>query len=197
MKIDSGILKPPFFHPHAPHYYSYGVIGFIIGHEFTHSVSGHGLQFDERGFLRSWATATATAAFNVKNAGIVEQYNNYTTPAGKVNGEETLSENIADNGGIRAAYEAYRRHLERLPYGEDVIKELENYSPDQLFFLSTAQAFCYKTRPGEEHIPLFTNRHSPPKWRINGMMSNMREFAAAFNCSTSARMNPRDKQSVW
>ncbi|XP_055347188.1 neprilysin-11-like isoform X1 [Paramacrobiotus metropolitanus] len=195
--INAAVLQPPFFDPDSPPYYNYGAIGLIIGHEFTHGFDSTGVLYDYRGFPRSWATDQARAAFKVKSDGIMAQYNNYTTRAGKINGRLTLEENISDNGGMRAAYKGYLRHLERLKHGEVVVKGLEKYSPDQLFFLSAAQVFCFKMRPEDERVSLLTNVHSPPEWRINGVMSNMEEFATAFNCSATARLNPREKQIVW
>ncbi|XP_055353226.1 membrane metallo-endopeptidase-like 1 isoform X2 [Paramacrobiotus metropolitanus] len=195
--INAAILQPPFYDPESPEYYNYGGIGVLIGHETTHGFDNTGGNYDDQGVRRSWWTNSTKAAYDIRTKGLAAQYDNYTTAVGRMNGQLTLAKNIADNGGTRAAYKGYLRHLSRLRKPEPVAAELAHYSPKQLFFLSLAQVWCEKARPEAKRINLLTDEHSPAEWRVNGVVSNMVEFSEAFNCSVGARMNPRDKQTVW
>ncbi|XP_055353221.1 membrane metallo-endopeptidase-like 1 [Paramacrobiotus metropolitanus] len=195
--INAAILQPPFYDPDSPEYYNYGGIGMVIGHETTHGFDSTGANYDDQGARRSWWTNTTKAAYDIRTKGMAAQYDNYTTAVGQVDGQLTLAENIADNGGTRAAYKGYLQHLRRQTKPEPVAAELGRYSPKQLFFLSFSQVWCEKSRPEVSRTQLLTSEHSPAEWRVNGVVSNMVEFSEAFNCSFGARMNPSDKQTVW
>ncbi|XP_055356518.1 neprilysin-11-like [Paramacrobiotus metropolitanus] len=195
--ILAGILDVPFFKAEAPQYLNYGAIGYYIGHEVTHGFDDTGANYDSEGVRRlRWSNKTL-AEYTKRARGILKQYNQYRMPTGKVNGQLTLGENIADNGGLRAALKGYTRYLARLNTKETVPSGLENYTPLQLFFLSAAQIWCFKTTPDRERTYLLTDEHAPNKWRVNGPMSNMPEFAQTCNCPLGSKMNPKTKNGVW
>ncbi|XP_055347187.1 neprilysin-11-like [Paramacrobiotus metropolitanus] len=196
LMIDAAILQSPFYLPDNLKCMNYGGIGSVIGHETTHGFDNQGAKYDDQGVRRVWWTDVTQAAYNEKIKGIQWQYGNYTTETGRVNGELTLTENIADNGGMRAAYEGYQ-HYSRRSNPEPALPGLENFGPDQLFFLSNAQIWCEKVRIETQRVSILTDEHSPNRWRVNGMVSNMPEFAQAFNCSADAKMNPKSKHVVW
>ncbi|XP_055347090.1 neprilysin-11-like [Paramacrobiotus metropolitanus] len=193
----AAILQLPFYDSKSPQYLNYGAIGSIIGHETTHGFDDTGAKYDDQGFRRVWWTNTTAVLYEDRKKGMIEQYNNYTLPAGKVNGQLTLGENIADNGGLRASFKGYTRYLQRLSKPEPVLPGLVDYTPLQLFFLSFGQVWCNKERIESERVDLLTEEHSPNRFRVNGAVSNMPEFAQTFNCTENARMNPAVKQVVW
>ncbi|XP_055356519.1 membrane metallo-endopeptidase-like 1 [Paramacrobiotus metropolitanus] len=197
LTILAGILDIPFFKAEAPHYLNYGGIGFLVGHELTHGFDNTGASFDPEGARRLWWTKKTGEEYERRAKNIVQQYDKYTMPTGKVNGEQTLDENIADNGGLRAALKGYTRYLARPDTKQPVPSGLENYTPMQLFFISVAQVFCSKTSPNSERLQLLTSIHAPNKWRINGAMANVPEFSQSFNCSLGSKMNPEIKNRVW
>ncbi|XP_055356515.1 endothelin-converting enzyme homolog [Paramacrobiotus metropolitanus] len=195
--ILASILRIPFFEAEAPQYLNYGGIGYVIGHEVTHGFDDTGAKYDPEGVRRLWWTSTTIDEYKRRAKSIIDQYNAYTMPSGKVNGQLTSGENIADNGGLRAALKGYSRYLARPDTKETVPPGLENYTPMQLFFISAGQVWCYNSTPEKERMRLLTDEHAPSKWRVNGPMSNFPEFAQTFNCPLGSKMNPKIKNRVW
>ncbi|XP_055357890.1 neprilysin-11-like [Paramacrobiotus metropolitanus] len=190
-------LQAPIFDAESPQYLNYGAAGFFVGHEITHGFDDQGSSFDDQGMMRPWWSGQTMETYNKRKQSIVDQYNSYSLPGGKINGELTLGENIADNGGLKAAFRGYKRYRQRSPVPEPSLPGLEHMPIDQLFFLSAAQVWCSNKRPESEHLHLLTDPHSPFKFRINGPMSNMPEFAKAFKCRLGSKMNPVQKNVVW
>ena len=115
-----------------------------------------------------------------------------------VNGNLTLGENIADNGGLVQAFGAYRAWVERNGMGEERrLPGLAELTANQLFFLSFATVWCGDAKPGEAHRLLVTDPHSPGKYRVIGTLSNSEDFAREFGCKVGTRMNPKEKCAVW
>ncbi|XP_037944702.1 neprilysin-4 isoform X2 [Teleopsis dalmanni] len=196
----AGILQPPFYHRHFPRALNFGGIGVVIGHELTHGFDDKGRLFDKNGSIHKWWTDSAIKGFDERARCIIAQYSNYTV--GEVgislNGESTQGENIADNGGLRQAFHAYKRWLvsnpqeasdERLP-GIDM-------SGEQLFFLNFGQVWCGAMRPEAVRNKLNTAIHSPGRFRVIGTLSNSNDFAREFRCPRGSPMNPVHKCSVW
>jgi predicted metalloendopeptidase len=121
---------------------------------------------------------------------MIDQYDRYTTPAGHVNGALTVGENIADIGGLKLAFAAYRDL--RASHADP-----ENDPDDQQFFLSFAQTFCRKATPDGYRWLLANDRHAPSDWRVNATVSAMPEFAAAFHCNAGAKLAYAERCSVW
>ncbi|KAF2360342.1 Peptidase M13 C-terminal domain [Trinorchestia longiramus] len=156
-----------------------------------------GRQFDYKGDLKEWWEPETRAKFLEKSKCIIHQYGNYTAPEVglKLNGVNTQGENIADNGGIKEAYYAYLQYVK--DYGEELTLPALGLSTKQLFWLSAANVWCGKYRPETLKLRILTGAHSPARFRVNGPLSNLPEFARDWNCKPSSKMNPPHKCSVW
>jgi predicted metalloendopeptidase len=195
--LPAGQLQPPFFgatfHP-AVNFGSTG--GGTIGHEMTHGFDDEGSQFDADGNLREWWSTSTKAKFAEATACVVDQYAKYeAVPGVKLNGKLTAGENIADNGGVKLAYQAY--HTWRSQQRTPPPSRIDGFTDDQLYFMAYAQSWCSKMTPEVLESRAHSNPHSPPMWRVNGVVVNQPEFAAAFKCSAGAPMNPGTQCSVW
>ncbi|KAI5708639.1 hypothetical protein M8J76_000107 [Diaphorina citri] len=198
IELPAGILQGTFFSNDRPNYMNYGAIGFVIGHEITHGFDDEGRQYDKDGNLVDWWAESTKEKFLVKAKCIIEQYGNYSVPEVNMtlNGINTQGENIADNGGIKEAYNAYnvwtREHGE-----EPRLPGLQQYSPRQMFWISAASTWCSLFRPETLKIRILTDTHSPGEFRVLGPLSNLKEFARDFQCPVGSRMNPPHKCEVW
>lgn len=197
IEFPAGILQGAFFDADRPNYMNFGAIGYVIGHEITHGFDDRGRQFDKDGNDRNWWKPKTDARFRERAQCIVEQYGNYTVAENglKVNGLNTQGENIADNGGIKEAFRAYRRWTK--DHGRESRLPGLDYAPDQLFWISAANVWCGKFRPEVLKLRVNSGVHSPARFRVIGPLSNSPEFAQSFNCPVGSPMNPRKKCSVW
>uniref|UniRef100_A0A671XVJ8 Phosphate regulating endopeptidase homolog, X-linked n=1 Tax=Sparus aurata TaxID=8175 RepID=A0A671XVJ8_SPAAU len=180
---------------------SYGAIGVIVGHELTHGFDNNGRKYDSNGNLDQWWSNSSVTAFNEKTQCMIDQYNDYHWDEAGLNvrGKRTLAENIADNGGIREAFRAYRRWVDESRGGvEEPRLPGVGLNNNQLFFLSYAHVRCNSYRPEAARDQIQSGAHSPPKYRVIGAMSNYEEFRKVFSCPESSVMN-RAEQScrVW
>lgn len=193
----AGILHPPFYHENYPMSLNFGGIGMVIGHEITHGFDDKGRQFDKNGNLKLWWSPKDVEEFKNKAQCIVDQYSNYTIEEVglNINGRQTQGENIADNGGLKQAFRAYRKWVEK--HGPDPDLPGLNLTHDQLFFLNFAQIWCGTSRPESYVQALRASKHSPGKIRVIGSVSNSIDFAKAFDCSPGSKMNPINKCNVW
>ncbi len=194
MVFPAGILQPPFYHKdfHTP--VNYGAIGMVIAHELTHGFDDMGSQFAGDGNLVDWWTEADKKNFKEKGQCLVNQYGEYEVVKGtKLNGELTLGENIADLGGVKLAFRAYRAAREDAP--ERLVAD--GYTEDQQFFMAVGQAWCTMYRDEFARMMAQVDPHSHPKYRVNGSVSNLPEFAEAFKCQEGSPMNPKDACSVW
>ncbi|KAL2085856.1 hypothetical protein ACEWY4_019176 [Coilia grayii] len=202
IRFPAGELQKPFFWGLGyPRSLSYGAIGVIVGHELTHGFDNNGRKYDKDGNLDLWWTNASIANFNDKTQCMVEQYNSYHWKEAGLNirGKRTLAENIADNGGIREAFRAYRRWIDRERSGaEEPLLPGVGLTNNQLFFLSYAHVRCNAYRPEAARDQIQSGAHSPPEFRVVGAMSNFEEFSKTFNCPVTSIMN-RGSQScrVW
>ncbi|KAG5268072.1 hypothetical protein AALO_G00207930 [Alosa alosa] len=202
IRFPAGELQKPFFWGmDYPRSLSYGAIGVIVGHELTHGFDNNGRKYDKDGNLDLWWTNASITRFNEKTQCMVDQYNNYRWKEAGLNirGKRTLAENIADNGGIREAFRAYRRWIARERSGaEEPLLPGVGLTNNQLFFLSYAHVRCNAYRPEAARDQIQSGAHSPPEFRVVGAMSNFEEFRKAFNCPETSIMN-RGSQScrVW
>src|SRR5882724_522032 len=194
----AGILQPPFFYANADDAVNYGGIGAVIGHEMTHGFDDQGRQFDAAGNLRDWWTPESAAKFKERSQAIVKQYNEYEPLAGlHVNGELTQGENIADLGGVKLAYAALQKALDNHPEERD--KKIDGLTPEQRFFLSFATIWKSKQRDEDLKLRLNTDPHSPAQYRVNGPLSDLPEFAKAYDVPDGSPMvRPADKRvNIW
>jgi len=194
----AGILQPPFFHPKADDAVNYGGMGAVIGHEMTHGFDDQGRQFDAAGNLRDWWSPESAAKFKERSQAVVQQYSEYEpVPSTHINGELTLGENIADIGGVKLAYAALQKALDKNPQARE--QKIDGFTPEQRFFLGWAQVWHANQREDDLRLRLNTDPHSPTHYRCNGPISNMPEFAKAFNLPDNCpMMRPADKRvNIW
>nr|XP_020644827.1 phosphate-regulating neutral endopeptidase [Pogona vitticeps] len=202
IRFPAGELQKPFFWgTEYPRSLSYGAIGVVVGHEFTHGFDNTGRKYDKYGNLDSWWSANSEEKFKDKTKCMIDQYNNYywKKAALYVKGKRTLAENIADNGGLREAFRAYRKWIKEKRQGEEeALLPGIDFTHNQLFFLSYAHVRCNSFRPEAAREQVYTGVHSPPQFRVIGAMSNFEEFRKAFNCADNSTMN-RGAQScrLW
>lgn len=194
MVFPAGILQPPFFDVDASIAVNMGGMGMVVGHELTHGFDDKGSQFAADGNLRNWWTPEVGEHFRERTQCIARQYAQYeAVPGVKLNGDLTLGENIADLGGVELAFAAYRAMRENAP--ERIVAD--GFSEDQQFFLAMGQAWCTNVRPEIARMYAQVDPHSPPKWRVNGSLQNVRAFADAFACEPGTPMRPKNVCEVW
>jgi len=192
----AGILQPPFYNPTADDAVNYGAMGAVIGHEMTHGFDDQGRQYDEHGNLRDWWAASDADKYKVEAAKIAAQFSTYTVldTATHVDGKLTLGENIADFGGLTVAYSAMEKAL-----GTGPRPLIDGFTPEQRFFLAWAQVWRELDRPAYARLLIKLDYHSPNKWRVNGPLSNMPEFKAAWGCKDGDPMvrPAADQPKIW
>jgi predicted metalloendopeptidase len=191
----AAILQPPFFDPNADPAVNYGGIGAVIGHEIGHGFDDQGSKYDGRGVLQSWWTADDRARFEERTQKLVQEYNGFEPlPDIHVNGQLTLGENIGDLGGMQMAYAAYHRSLAGKP-----APVIDGFTGDQRFFMSWAQCWRSQMRDGVLRQIVLSNPHSPPPYRVNGVVPNVDAWYAAFGVPEDAKLAlPKTKRvSIW
>jgi len=194
LSFPAAILQPPFFDPEAPAAVNYGAIGTVIGHEISHTFDSEGSAFDSKGRVRDWWTAEDFAHFKAATARLAAQYDAYKPfPDLAVNGKQTLGENIADNGGISAAYHGYRASL-----GGKPAPTRDGFSGDQQFFIAFGQNYASETRENTLRQQVMTDPHSPSEYRAC-MVRNADAWYAAFNVQPGEKLYlaPPDRVQVW
>ena len=193
MNFPAGVLQPPLFDPKMDDAPNYGNTGATIGHELTHGFDDEGRQFDAKGNLRDWWTKQDGAAFEKRAACVADQYAQYTVIDDiKVNSKLTLGEDVADLGGTQLAYIAWREATKGM-----MLRPIDGLAPDQRYFVGMAQWACGDERPESKRVNALTNPHSPNEHRINGVVSNMKEFRQAFQCKAGQPMARVDACRVW
>ena len=190
----AGILQPPFFNFEADDAINYGGIGGVIGHEITHGFDDSGSRFDADGNLKMWWTSEDRTKFDERTACVIKQFNEYEVQPGLfINGKLTLGENIGDFAGLTVSYDAFMKSLE----GKSKPANIDNFTAEQRFFLGWAQVWAGKYTSESEIQQVKTNSHSLPRWRVNGPLSNMPQFAQAFGCKTGDKMIRKDICKIW
>ena len=190
----AGILQPPVFDTDMDSAVNFGAAGAMIGHEMTHGFDDSGRRFDPHGNLMDWWTPRDDAAFRERAACVVSQYDGFESiPGVKLNGNLTLGENVADNGGVRIAYYA----LMELLSTKGPQPAIDGFTPDQRFFLSYAQLWCENATAQDFRRRAQEDVHASGRWRVNGVLQNMPEFRKAFDCRDGAPMAPATVCKVW
>jgi putative endopeptidase len=195
INFPAGILQPPFFDADADDPVNYGAIGAVIGHEMSHGFDDRGRQFDARGNLRDWWTPADAEAYKTQANRVVEQFNAYTVnDTLHVNGRLTLGENIADLGGLAVAYAAMQKAIAGKPR-----TNIDGFTPEQRFFLAYARIWRAADRPEGLRTRVLTDPHSPTRWRVNGPLSNLKEFHDAWGCKDGDGMvRPAEQRArIW
>ena len=193
INFPAGVLQPPLFDPKMDDAPNYGNTGATIGHELTHGFDDEGRQFDAGGNLKDWWTPQDAEQFTKRAACVSDQYSQYTVVDDiKINGKLTMGEDVADLGGTMLAYTAWKTATR----GQD-LKPIGGFTPDQRFFIGMAQWACGFERPENLRLNAITNPHSPDEYRINGVVSNLPEFARAFSCKAGQPMVRANACKVW
>ncbi|TDL24747.1 endothelin-converting enzyme 1 [Rickenella mellea] len=198
----AGILRPPFFSQDWPMYLAYGSFGHVAAHELTHAFDSAGRLYNQEGKLEQWWTNATSEGFKTRQDCIAKQYSNYTIDDGKggkvhVNGNLTSGENIGDTGLIQA-YRAWKSQFSAsLNDGGEYLLPGLDYTQEQLFFIAFGQIWAQKIKPQAALQRVRTDPHSPNKYRVEGTVFNIPEFAKAFNCPNNAKLNPPpEKQCI-
>lgn len=193
MVFPAGILQTPFFSSLATFAANSGGIGMVMGHELTHGFDDKGRLFDAHGNLREWWTPEVSKAYESKAQCVINQYEGYEVLGLHLNGKLTLGENIADIGGLKLSWEAFRaRRAEQGPE-----PEAAGFTDEQQFFLSFAQSWCAKRRDEYARMLVTVDPHSPPEFRVNGVVANLPAFQEVFQCEDGSPMAPVDRCEVW
>ena len=191
----AGILQPPFFDFSRDDAYNYGAIGAVIGHEITHGFDDQGARFDPHGNLRNWWAPDDLKNFQARGQCVADQFSGYVVEGDlHENGKLVEGESIADLGGLAIAYAAYQKHLAKKPAVAD---DGSGFSPTQRFFLGYAQVWAVNVRPETAKLMANTNPHALPRFRTNGPLSNMAQFAKAFGCKKGEPMVRENACKIW
>ncbi|HEX7315367.1 MAG TPA: M13 family metallopeptidase [Pyrinomonadaceae bacterium] len=192
----AGILQPPFFNPEADDAVNYGAIGAVIGHEITHGFDDQGAKFDLQGNVKDWWTAADLKNFQSRSECVINQFSAFEVEPGlKVQGKLVAGESIADLGGLAMAYEAFQKSMEGKPRPPSI----DGLTPEQRFFLGWAQVWASKYTPEFARFVTQSDPHPLDRFRVNGPLSNMPEFAAAYGCKAGDPMvrPEKDRCQVW
>jgi endothelin-converting enzyme/putative endopeptidase len=193
INFPAGVLQPPLFDPKMDDAPNYGNTGGTIGHELTHGFDDEGRKFDARGNLRDWWTKQDAAQFDERIACVQDQYAQYIVVDDiHINSKLTSGEDVADLGGTLLAYVAWKKATE----GQD-LKPLDGFSPDQRFFIGYSQWACENDRPEDLRMHAMTDPHSPGKYRVNGIVSDLPQFQRAFGCKPGQPMVRQKMCRVW
>ncbi len=195
INFPAGVLMPPLFDMKLDDAPNYGNTGSTIGHELTHGFDDEGRQYDGNGNLREWWTRMDGEEFEKRANCIRDQYSQYVVVDDiRINGKLTSGEDIADLGGTILAWAAWKEATK----GEK-LETRDGLTPEQRFFVGLAQWASENERPENLRVMAVTNPHSPGRYRINGVVVNMPEFAEAFKCKGGAALvKPPEKIcKVW
>ncbi|HVI08347.1 MAG TPA: M13 family metallopeptidase [Candidatus Binatia bacterium] len=195
INFPAGVLQPPLYDPKMDDAPNYGNTGGTVGHELTHGFDDEGSQFDAHGNLKDWWTKEDRGKFDARTKCVDDQYSGYiATEDVHINGKLTLGENVADLGGELLAYMAWKEKDK-----DKNLQSIDGLTPEQRFFIGFAQWDCANERPEDLRMRAITDPHSPAKYRINGVVVNMPEFAEAFSCKQGQPMvkPPADVCKVW
>lgn len=191
-----GILQPPsldFSATEGANLGSFG--GGTIGHELTHGFDNSGAQYDAHGNVRNWWSKQTEQRFNERAQCFIDQANQYLIKEVdlKVDGKQTLTENLADQGGVKLGYMVLDKALQSRPQGA----LWNGMTERQQYWIGYAQSWCTKSRPEALRVQMTSDPHPPAEFRVNGVVKNRPEFARDFNCSANQPMSPQNRCSIW
>ncbi|HUW07208.1 MAG TPA: M13 family metallopeptidase, partial [Williamwhitmania sp.] len=191
----AAILQPPFFNLKADDAVNYGAIGMVIAHEMTHGFDDQGRHFNKDGNMIDWWSPKDAENFNARTKVLADQFSKFiAVDSLHVNGELTLGENIADNGGLNIAYDALQIALN----GKQP-KKIDGFTADQRFFLGYAQVWMENIRKEELMRRIKEDVHSPARFRVNGALSNINKFYDAFDIKPGDKLYvaPDKRVKIW
>jgi predicted metalloendopeptidase len=191
MNFPAAILQPPYFDPNRPVVMDYGATGATIGHEISHSFDDQGALFDSTGKLHNWWLPADFAHFKEASQRLAKQYDQYHPfPDLALNGQQVLSENIADLAGLAVAYDAWQLSL-----GGKPAPVVDGFSGDQQFFISFAQSWRGKTREAALRQQVITDGHSPDEYRAD-TVRNLDEWYKAFEVKPGEKLQLKAEERV-
>jgi putative endopeptidase len=189
----AALLQPPKFDPAASDAANYGAIGAIVGHELSHFVDTLGADYEADGRMHRWWTAEDLSRFQASTEALVNQFSGYQAFADlSVNGKLTLTENLADLGGLAAAFDAYRRMLDKAGDKGDVRQQ------DRQFFIGFARAWRSKSSEQAMRAQIATDGHAPERYRI-ATVRNIDAWYDAFDVQPGQRLylEPKARVRIW
>jgi putative endopeptidase len=193
----AGILQPPYFDPTADDALNYGAIGAVIGHEMSHGFDDQGRKFDLHGNLTDWWTEADAKNYTDRATCVEQQFSSFRVEEVGLNqnGKLVLGESIGDLGGLKIAWLAFQKSMQ----GKPRVADIDGFTPEQRFFLGWAQVWGRKSTPEAMRQQILTDPHPLGRFRTNGPLSNMPQFAEAFHCNLGdAMVRPADKRcQVW
>jgi putative endopeptidase len=193
MNFPAGVLLPPLWDPRMDLAPGYGNTGGTVGHELIHGFDDEGRQFDATGNLRDWWTEADGKEFEKRAACVSDQYARYLVVDDvRINSKLTLGEDIADLAGVLLAWDAWK-----MATAGQKLEPRDGLSPEQRFFVGFAQWVCANERPEEVRVRAATDPHSPPVWRVNGVVPNVPEFARAYSCKAGQPMVRENACRIW
>jgi putative endopeptidase len=191
----AGILQYPFFDMNADDAFNYGAIGVVIGHEMTHGFDDSGRQYDKDGNLKDWWTEQDAENFKARAQVLVDFFDNIeVAPGVHGNGQVTLGENIADQGGLQVSFQAFKNATAAAPLGV-----VDGFTPEQRFFLAYANVWAGNIRPEEILRRTKQDEHSLGRWRVNGALPQIGAWYEAFGITESSPMYvaPEKRVAIW
>lgn len=191
----AAILQPPFFDPQADDAANYGAIGAVIGHEMSHGFDDQGCLFDKNGNQHNWWTAADKKNFDLRTKVLVDHFSNFEVlPGKKINGKQTLGENIGDNGGLNVAFRALQNEMKKNP-----LADKDGFTPAQRFFLAYARVWARNATPQIQAYLLTADVHSPSIARVNCALPMIDAWYQAFNVKKGDRLFvPKNKRAhIW
>ncbi|MDY6412515.1 MAG: M13 family metallopeptidase [Bacteroidales bacterium] len=191
----AAILQAPFFDPKADDATNYGAIGVVIGHEMTHGFDDQGRTFDYQGNYTDWWTAEDAEKFNTAAEKLALQFDAIDLGNGEhANGHLTLGENIADQGGLRIAYDAFMKTTQAQEG-----KKIDGFTPVQRFYLSYGRIWAENITPEAAYQQTKSDPHSLGEYRVNQTLRNIDTFFKAFDIKPGAKMwlDEKDRTIIW
>ena len=191
----AAILQPPFFDPNADEAQNYGGIGGVIGHEMSHGFDDQGSQFDKTGNQRNWWTDADKQNYDQRTKVLADYFGKYEAVPGKfINGQQTLGENIGDNGGLNIAFRAFQNVLKEKPLGK-----VEGFTPEQRFFLSWARVWAANARPEYTEYLITVDTHSPNEARVNAALPHINAWYDAFGIKKGDKLfiPKKNRAQIW
>ncbi|MFP5227388.1 MAG: M13 family metallopeptidase [Acidobacteriota bacterium] len=193
INFPAGVLQPPLYDPKEDDAPNYGDTGATIGHELTHGFDDEGRQFDGNGNLRDWWTPADAKGFEDHINCLRDQFATYVVIDDiHINSKLTSGEDVADLGGTLLAYLAWKKQTAGMQ-----LEDKDGFTPDQRFFIGMGQWACENRRPEESRVHAITDPHSPGKYRINGIVSDLPQFAHAFGCKAGQPMVSAKVCKIW
>ncbi|MEP6568378.1 MAG: M13 family metallopeptidase [Acidobacteriota bacterium] len=193
----AGILQPPYFDLTGDDALNYGAIGAVIGHEMSHGFDDQGRKFDLQGNLKDWWTEADAKNYTERANCVEQQFSSFHVDEINLNqnGKLVLGESIGDLGGLKISWLAFQKSMQGKPRPADI----DGFTPEQRFFLGYAQVWGRKQTPEAMRQQVLTDPHPLGRFRVNGPLSNMPQFAEAFHCNMGdAMVRPPEKRcQVW